>query len=186
MASSFRFTRERRPLEPYVLRSISRCGVEMTFGGFSRGDLLALVTLLSIAGAADAVYLTGEWYAAAGASWCDVSSYFSCSRVRESPFSAVGGVPTAVIGVIGFGLILSVSTSLFLGRIRIGRVDLNRGLVGLAGIGAMIGLGLSLIEVFAIQAVCLLCAAGFALDLGILGLALAMQRQAATEHTAGR
>jgi len=157
----------------------------MGFRGLSRGDLLVLVAVLATAGTVDAAYLTGEWYTAAGASFCDVGSYFSCSRVRESPFS-VGGVPTALIGVIGFGLILAVSTSLFLGRIRIGRMDLNRGLAVLAGIGAMIGLGLSLIEVFVIQAVCLLCAAGFALDLGILGLALAMQRQAATEHTAGR
>ncbi|TLZ64916.1 MAG: hypothetical protein E6K13_00850 [Methanobacteriota archaeon] len=157
----------------------------MGFRGLSRGDLLVLVALLATAGTVDAAYLTGEWYAAAGASFCDVGSYFSCSRVRESPFSAVGGVPTALIGVIGFGLILAVSTSLFLGRSRIGRMDLNRGLAVLAGIGAVIGLGLSLIEVFVIQAVCLLCAAGFALDLGILGLALAIQRQAATEPQLG-
>ena len=148
----------------------------MTFGGLSRGDLLVLVTLLSIAGAADAAYLTWEWYVAQGASWCDVNSFFSCSRVRESSFASLAGVPTAMIGVIGFLAILVVSTLLLLGRVRLGPFDLDRWLGVLASIGAAIGLGLTVIEVFVIQAVCLLCAVGFALDLGILGLALAIRR----------
>jgi len=148
----------------------------MAFGGLSRGDLLLLATLLAITGAADASYLTWQWYAEAGASWCDVNSYFSCSRVRESSFASIGGVPTAVIGVIGFLAVFVVATFLLLGRVRLGPFNLNRWLLVLASIGAAIGLGLTVIEVFVIQAVCLLCAVGFALDLGILGLALAIRR----------
>ena len=75
----------------------------------ARGDLLLLVTVLAAVGTADAAYLTYEWYAAAGASWCDVSEYFSCTKVRESPWSAVGGIPTATVGLVGFLVLLGLA-----------------------------------------------------------------------------
>ncbi|HYV08876.1 MAG TPA: hypothetical protein VEL81_04790 [Thermoplasmata archaeon] len=46
----------------------------------------------------------------------------------------------------------------------------------LTAIGAAIGLGLSALEVFVIQAVCILRAVGSALDLAILAVGLSLLR----------
>ena len=140
--------------------------------GHARGDLLLLIAVLAAFGVVDAADLTYEWYAAGSASWCDVSSYFSCTKVRESPYAAVGGIPTATIGVVGFVLILLLAVMILKGLEVPGPWRAQRWLLALAVVGALIGLGLTVLEVAVIQAVCLLCALGFGLDLGILGLAV--------------
>jgi uncharacterized membrane protein len=142
----------------------------------SEGDLLVLVVLLSIAGAVVSGYLTWQWYEAASSSWCDVDAYFSCSRVRESPYSAIAGIPTATVGVAGFLSLLALTILLFLGRRSVGRIRVLPALLAFASVGAAIGAGLTVIEVAVIHAICLLCAAGFAIDLVILGLVVTLSR----------
>ncbi|MEK6988050.1 MAG: vitamin K epoxide reductase family protein [Candidatus Thermoplasmatota archaeon] len=136
--------------------------------GLSRGDLLLLIAVLAVFGAADAAYLTWQWYEAASSSWCDLSSYFSCSRVRASEFSSVGGIPTALIAVAGFLILLVLVVLAFRGVELLGPWSLDRWLLVFAGIGALLGLGLTLVEIFVIAAICILCVIGFAIDLGIL------------------
>lgn len=136
----------------------------------SRGDALLLVVVLAAFGVVDSAYLTYEWYAAESASWCDIGSYFSCTRVRESPFSAVGGVPTAMVGVLGFGVLAALAGLALRGTPIWGPWTVDRWLLAFAALGAAIGVGLTLIEVFVIEAICLLCVVGFVLDLAILGL----------------
>ena len=143
----------------------------------ARGDLLLLVTVLAAVGTADAAYLTYEWYAAAGASWCDVSEYFSCTKVRESPWSAVGGIPTATVGLVGFLVLLGLTVLALRGVDSVWRWSTDRWILMFAATGALIGLGLTLIEILVIHAVCILCAFGFALDLGILVLAVLLLRR---------
>jgi uncharacterized membrane protein len=142
----------------------------------SRGDVLLLAAVLSIAGVADAAYLTWMWYAEAGASWCDINAYVSCSAVGHSVFASVAGVPTAVVGLIGFGLLGALVFLMLRGRERVLGRRIEAALLGLAVLGALIGAGLSVVEVFAIHAVCILCAIGFALDLGVLALAAGLVR----------
>ena len=105
-----------------------------------------------------------------------MSSYFSCTRVRVSPYAAVAGIPTAVVGLVGFAVVAFFSGIALRGRVRIGRWAIGKWIVLFSAIGAAIGLGLSLLEVFVIQAVCLLCAVGFALDLAILAVGLSLLR----------
>src|SRR3989304_2988863 len=99
----------------------------MAGASLSRGDLLLLVVVLGAFGIADSAYLAFQFYEAPGKSWCDLSDYFSCTAVRESPYASFAGIV------------------------------------------------LTLIEIFVIQAICILCVIGFALDLGILGLALLLR-----------
>ena len=142
----------------------------MAPGSLSRGDRLALVLVLAIAGALVSAYLMLDWYRAASSSWCDVSSFFSCTRVRDSAFAAVGGVPTAIIGLAGFAMLASLSVIGSRGRTALGGWPIERWMLVFALIGAGIGTALSVLEVFVIQAVCLLCAVGFGLDLAILAV----------------
>ncbi len=143
----------------------------------SRGDLLLLLAILAAAGAAVSAYLVYEWYASFSSAVCDINAYFSCSAVGRSAYAAVDGVPTATVGLAGFLVLLGLSLEGFRGRRRLGSWSLDRWTILFAALGAIVGLGLTLIEVLVIQAVCVLCAAGFALDLGILGVALSLPRK---------
>ncbi len=142
----------------------------------SHADLLLLAALLAAGGVVVASYLTWQWYAEANSTWCDLSSYFSCSRVRESPFAHIGPIPTAAVGLAGFVILLALAAMSLRGVERVWRWSPDRWLVGFAALGASLGAGLTAVEVFVIQAVCILCAASFALALGILGLAVLLAR----------
>ena len=78
------------------------------FGALSRGDRLLFILVLAVFGGVDAAYLTYEWYAHATASWCDIDPFWNCSKVRESSWSAIGGVPTATIGLAGFAILAAL------------------------------------------------------------------------------
>lgn len=148
----------------------------MPTGAFSRGDLLLFIAVLAAFGIADSAYLTWQWYEAADATWCDISSYFSCTAVRESAYAAVAGIPTAWVGVGGFAILLGLAVHALRGGGTIGPWSTDRWLLLFAGLGAAAGVGLTLIEIFVIQAICILCVVGFGLDLGILGVALLLVR----------
>lgn len=143
---------------------------------FTRGDGLLLAALLAAVGIAVSAYLAWQWYASAGASWCDIGSYFSCSRVRESPFAAVAGIPTAMVGVVGFAILLLLTFLALRGRERIGPWTTDHSLVAFSLVGGAIGTGLTIIEIAVIQAVCVLCVLGFVLDLAILGIGVSLTR----------
>jgi len=138
----------------------------------SRGDLLLLIALLAAFGVVDALYLTVQWYEAASASWCDFGSFFNCTTVRESAWASFGGVvPTSLVGVAGFAVLLALAVLGLRGVARVGPWSVDRWLLGFAVLGSLVGLGLTFVELFDIRAVCVLCALGFALDLGILWVA---------------
>src|SRR3970282_160154 len=139
--------------------------------GRSRGDLLLLVAVLASFGIAGSLYLTWQWYNAASASWCDLDTYFSCTKVRESTFAAIGGVPTAIVGVAGFAILLALGLLALRGRDALGPWPTTRWLLAFARPGAAVGLGPTLCAVFVSQALCILCVLGFALVLGILAVA---------------
>jgi len=143
----------------------------------SRGDRLVLVAILASAGAVVAAYLTYEWYVAFSSPFCDITSYFNCTKVGRSPFAAIGGVPTAVIGLAGFLILLGLSILAFRGVERIGPWSTDAWILLFAVVGSLVGLGLTFIEIFVIEAVCVLCTAGFALDLGILATAWSLRRR---------
>jgi uncharacterized membrane protein len=147
----------------------------------SRADLLLLGAVLSAAGAAVSGYLVWEWYAAANSTVCDINNYFSCTTVRHSVYSSFLGIPTATVGLSGFLILFALFVLAFRGTERLGPWPAELWLILFASLGALVGLGLSFIEVFIIQAVCIFCAAGFALDLGALGIAVVLRRRATHE-----
>jgi len=140
----------------------------------SRGDRLLLVAALAGFGVLNAAYLMWQWYAAASDSWCDLDAYFSCTKVRDSPWSAIGGIPTATVGLAGFAVLVGLAGLALRGTERLGPWSLDRWLLLFALAGAAVGAGLTVVEVFVIQAICVLCVFGFALDLAILGLAVTL------------
>ena len=136
------------------------------------GDRLLLMAVLSAAGTAVALYLTWFFFQTTAGSWCDIDPFWNCTTVKDSVFASVGGIPTATVGVAGFAIMLALSVLPFRGVERIGPWTTDRWLLVFASLGALIGLGLTVIEIFVIHAICVLCMIGWFLDLGILGLAV--------------
>lgn len=152
--------------------------------GLSRGDWLLLAAILSAAGAAVSALLTWQWYTGQASGVCDVSPFWNCTIVRNSTWSSFAGIPTATAGLAGFVILLGLSVAALRGIDRLGPWSTDAWLLAFAVLGALIGLGLSLIEVFVISAVCIFCATGFALDLGVLGVAVVLRRQSRRSEAA--
>ncbi len=146
--------------------------------GLSRGDLLLLAAILAAAGVAVSAFLTWQWYTGGAAGVCSFNNYFDCERVRESPYAAVAGIPTSTVGLAGFVILLGLTVLAFRGIESLGPWRVEGWLLAFSVVGALVGLSLSFIEVFVIQAVCVFCAAGFGLDLGILATAILLRRRA--------
>ncbi len=142
----------------------------------SRGDLLLLAAILALAGVVVAAYLTYEHFVSYSSSFCDINSFWNCTAVGQSPYGALAGIPTSTIGLAGFVILLGLAVAAFRGVDRIGPWSVDRWLLVFAIVGALIGFGLTLIEIFVIHAVCILCATGFGLDLGVVAVAVALRR----------
>jgi uncharacterized membrane protein len=148
--------------------------------GLSRGDLLLLAAILAAAGIVVSAFLTWQWYTGAASGACDISSFFSCSTVRNSPWASVAGIPTSAAGLGGFVVLLGLSVAALRGMDSLGPWSADAWLLGFAVLGALVGLGLTYLELFVIGAVCVFCAAGFALDLGILAVGSVFWRRRRT------
>src|SRR3989442_9842072 len=80
-------------------------------------------------------------YEEVNSTWCELNSYFSCSRVRESPFAHIGPIPTAAVGLAGFVILLALAAMSLRGVERIWRWSPDPWLVGFAALGASLGAG---------------------------------------------
>ncbi len=145
--------------------------------GLSRGDLLLLAAILAAAGAAVSAFLAVQFYTGFGSGACTINPFWNCETVRNSPWSSFAGIPTAAAGLGGFVILLALAVAGLRGIERLGPLPVDAWLLAFAVLGALIGLGLTLIEIFLIQAVCIFCASGFALDLGVLAIAVLLHRR---------
>ncbi len=121
-------------------------------------------------------FLTLQFYTGLGTGACTINVFLNCETVRNRPWSSFVGIPTAAAGLAGFLLLLARAVAGFRGVERLGPLSIDAWFLGFALLGAAIGAGLTYIEIFVIQALCLFCASGFVLDLGVLATALALRR----------
>ncbi len=128
------------------------------------GTARLLLALLAVAGLAIAVYLTLVHYE--GESPVCLAGGEGCSKVQDSPYAELAGIPVPVIGLGGYLALLAAAAT---------RGDPGR----LAGIFvAMVGFGFSLyltyLELWVIDAICQWCVASAVLM--TLALATALWR----------
>jgi uncharacterized membrane protein/glutaredoxin len=107
-----------------------------------------IILVLSALGIAVSLYLTYLYHSKAVAAFCTAGS--GCDTVRESSYSAILGVPVALLGVIGYSLIFALSLT-SKGRDR----WLLLYLVSLAGF--VFSAYLTYIEIFVLHAICFYC-----------------------------
>ena len=72
--------------------------------------LLSLVAILAVGGIAVSSVSLQHHYAKSKTEYCDIGTAFNCDIVNRSDYSAVMGVPVALIGMLGYGALLGLAT----------------------------------------------------------------------------
>ncbi|KKQ40569.1 MAG: Vitamin K epoxide reductase [Parcubacteria group bacterium GW2011_GWD2_38_12] len=73
----------------------------------SKEKVLKLIKILSFIGIIVASYSLYEYYFGAPSDFCNINEAFNCYQVAKSGYSDILGVPIALFGMIGFGLIFT-------------------------------------------------------------------------------
>jgi uncharacterized membrane protein len=119
--------------------------------------ILPLVALLAVGGALVSSVSLYHHYGTSQTSYCDFGESFNCDIVNRSTYSAILGVPVALIGIIGYLSLLALAT-LYRGH---ARTPAGLAITSLAGLA--FALYLSYIEGFVLAAWCILCLSSLAL-----------------------
>lgn len=126
-------------------------------------------TIASALGLAVAGYLTFEHFTGSSSLACADNGAVNCLKVTTSSYSAVAGVPVAVLGLVFFAVMLVLQLPPMWRRperaVRTGRL-------AWASIGLCTVLYLLYAELFAIDAICLWCTAVHVLTLLVFSTTL--------------
>lgn len=133
-----------------------------------RGLSLA-IALLAIVGAGISVVSLVSHYGSSPSEYCDFDETFNCDLVNRSVYSSFLGVPVALIGIVGYALLLGLSLAC------------SRMASALLLAGALAGLAFALyltyIEAFILAVWCILCLGSLAVISAITVLAALRLRQ---------
>jgi uncharacterized membrane protein len=137
----------------------------MTISRF-RTVLFTIVAIVSLAGLADATYLTvqaltGETLSCGGSP--------DCFRVLGSPYAQVGGMPVALIGALAYFSVFSLATFAAFGYAR-----MRRFLALMVGMMFLATLWLLYVQAFLLHAYCRYCLFSAATTFLIAGLLIAV------------
>jgi len=69
-----------------------------------------LIAILSLAGMLVSSVSLRHHYGTSQTSYCDFGDSFNCDIVNRSIYSTVMGIPDALIGILGYGLLLLLAT----------------------------------------------------------------------------
>lgn len=131
---------------------------------FSR-RILSLISVLALGGALVSSVSLYHHYGTSATSYCDIGENFNCDIVNRSAYSTVFGIPVAMIGIIGYLAVLTLTT---LYR------SSPAGIPVILAIGSLAGLSFALyltyIEGFVLAAWCILCLSSLALIFSIAAL----------------
>src|SRR6266566_8024451 len=123
----------------------------------ARPRLMLAIALVALAGAAISSISLYHHFATSKTSFCNFGESFNCDIVNRSVYSTVFGVPVALIGILGYLLILALTT--------VYRDKAETPLLLL--ISTVGGLGFALyltyVEKFVLAAWCILCLSSLAL-----------------------
>ena len=122
----------------------------------NKKNIFTIIIILAIVGIGLSAYLLNLHYSKLS-SPCDLSEGFSCSLVNRSEYSQIFGIPVALLGLIGYFLIGSMSWLLKSEKKFLPKVINVRNLFGFSILALLISLYLTYAEIFLIKAICILC-----------------------------
>ena len=137
-------------------------------------SLLVGIAILSVAGMIVSSISLQRHYAKSATSYCEFGEKFSCDIVNRSEYSSVMGIPVSLVGVAGYGLLLTLST---LWR---SRSETPGRLLMAATAGLVFALYLTYIEAYVLTTWCILCLTSLALIASITALAGVLKLRLAT------
>jgi len=127
-----------------------------------------VIAVLALAGIAVSSLALQNHYAKSASSYCDLGESFNCDIVNRSTYSVVLGLPVALIGIIGYAMLLALST-LYRAKAETPAMLLIAALGGLA-----FAVYLTYVEAFVLAVWCLLCLTSLVLILSITLLSSVM------------
>lgn len=145
---------------------------------FTESRAGAAAAVLCAAGALLSAYLSATWLLSSETSFCLTGE--SCDAVRESRYSSIGGVPVAVLGVLGYASMLAAAFSP-LSRRRKWNL-----LFFLSVAAVSFSAYLTYLEFFVIGAVCSYCVASAAIAVAALALVALRRGDMAPSSSAGK
>ena len=137
-------------------------------------SMLVGIAILSLAGMIVSSISLQRHYAKSATSYCEFGEKFNCDIVNRSEYSSVAGIPVSLIGVAGYGLLLTLST---LCR---SRPETPTRLLMAATAGLVFALYLTYIEAYVLTTWCILCLTSLALIASITVLAGVLKLRVAT------
>jgi uncharacterized membrane protein len=159
-------------VQPAVNSAVTPTPAAPTISSKSGRSLFWAIAVLSLAG----IIVSGEslqrHYAKSATSFCQFGEKFNCDIVNRSEYSSIVGIPVAAIGVIGYFLLLALSTYYRL------RVETPTRLLWASLAGLVFALYLTYVEAYVLETWCILCLSSLALISIITLLAAIMKRQA--------
>src|SRR6266550_2862538 len=121
------------------------------------GRILWAIALLALAGAAVSSVSLYHHYDTSPSSFCDFGANFNCDMVNRSIYSVVFGIPVALVGILGYGVLMVLAT-LYRAKAEVPVMLL---FASLAGLG--FALYLTYLEAFVLAVWCILCLSSLAL-----------------------
>lgn len=132
--------------------------------------LFLTIAILAVLGIAVSSVSLAQHYGTSKTSFCDFGESFNCDIVNRSEYSTIAGVPVAMIGMLGYALLLAFAT-LYRRKAETPGILLLMSSVGLA-----FALYLTYVEKFILGVWCILCLSSLALIFFITLLSLLLFR----------
>jgi vitamin-K-epoxide reductase (warfarin-sensitive) len=110
-----------------------------------------VIASLSIAGIGVSAVSLQRHYAKSATSYCEFGEKFNCDIVNRSEYSEVLGIPVAGIGVVGYGILLGLSSYYR------ARTETPLLLLVAASTGLVFALYLTYVEGYVLTTWCVLC-----------------------------
>jgi uncharacterized membrane protein len=123
-----------------------------------------LIAVLALAGIAVSSVSLYHHYGTSQTNYCDFGASFNCDIVNRSVYSTVLGVPDAMIGIFGYGLLFSLAT------LYRSKAETPFMLLIAATMGLGFALYLTYIEKFVLATWCILCLSSLTLIVLITAL----------------
>jgi vitamin-K-epoxide reductase (warfarin-sensitive) len=127
--------------------------------------LYLAIAVLATAGVAVSAISLERHYATSASAFCDLGERFNCDIVNRSEYSNVMGIPVAGVGIVGYGVLLTLAT-VYRSQ---AETPLRLLVAALAGLG--FALYLTYVEGYVLETWCVLCLSSLGLIAGIAILA---------------
>jgi vitamin-K-epoxide reductase (warfarin-sensitive) len=133
--------------------SLTRPGDEDNASGaqLTARRLMLIIAVVAVAGIAVSSVSLYHHFGTSKTSFCTFGQSFNCDIVNRSSYSTLFGVPVALIGIVGYLLILALAT------VYREKAETPVMLLIASACGLGFALYLTYIEKFALQAWCILC-----------------------------